>query len=69
MINLGSKSEIRVKLGDVFRLETPGGGGYGHESNNHHISNEGDSDSSSNLNAFKLQTGSLYTLSQIQNSA
>ena len=66
MINLGSKSEIKVKHGDLFRLETPGGGGYGRKDNQ---SNE-----SSNLDEFKVQNGhfqagSLYTLSQIQNSA
>ncbi len=26
---LGSKVELKVKLGDKFRIETPGGGGYG----------------------------------------
>lgn len=28
-VNLGSKKSIAVSAGDVFRLETPGGGGYG----------------------------------------
>lgn len=27
--NLGSKNTVHVQAGDVFRLETPGGGGYG----------------------------------------
>jgi 5-oxoprolinase (ATP-hydrolysing) len=29
MVNLGSKASVRVSAGDIFRLETPGGGGYG----------------------------------------
>lgn len=62
MINLGSKSEIQVKAGDVFRLETPGGGGYGQQVR--------DQDEPPNTTVtFKLQTGSLHTHSQIQNSA
>lgn len=28
-INIGSKISIKVRAGDVFRLLTPGGGGYG----------------------------------------
>lgn len=29
VINLGSKTSVIVKAGDIFHLETPGGGGYG----------------------------------------
>ncbi|XP_023215132.1 5-oxoprolinase-like [Centruroides sculpturatus] len=29
VINLGSKTSVVVKAGDIFHLETPGGGGYG----------------------------------------
>lgn len=29
LVNLGSKSSVNVKAGDIFHLETPGGGGYG----------------------------------------
>jgi len=28
-IPLGSKISLNVKAGDVIRIETPGGGGYG----------------------------------------
>jgi 5-oxoprolinase (ATP-hydrolysing) len=28
-LNLGGKNEIRAEVGDRFRIETPGGGGYG----------------------------------------
>lgn len=28
-VNLGSKSSVKVSAGDVLRVETPGGGGYG----------------------------------------
>ncbi|CAG0881585.1 unnamed protein product [Darwinula stevensoni] len=31
IINLGSKTTVEVVAGDVFRLETPGGGGWGRE--------------------------------------
>lgn len=29
VVNLGSKNTVQVQGGDVFHLETPGGGGYG----------------------------------------
>jgi len=67
-INLGSKSEISVKQGDVFRLETPGGGAYGRlEDYSNKTANITDR---VNLLATAVGGGgSLYTHSQIQNSA
>ncbi|KAI1733023.1 hydantoinase b/oxoprolinase domain-containing protein [Ditylenchus destructor] len=32
-VNLGSKNSICVQPGDIFELETPGGGGYGSPKN------------------------------------
>jgi 5-oxoprolinase (ATP-hydrolysing) len=32
MINFGGKNHTIVKAGDRFRIETPGGGGYGNPS-------------------------------------
>lgn len=31
-INLGSKANLKIQPGDVLRIETPGGGGYGQKS-------------------------------------
>jgi len=33
VVNLGAKNSIAVNAGDVFYLQTPGGGGYGAQSN------------------------------------
>jgi 5-oxoprolinase (ATP-hydrolysing) len=66
-INLGSKSEIDVKQGDVFRLETPGGGGFGCLDSN--FDQKSNTDFKSNSNKVNLITGSLHNHSQIQNSA
>lgn len=66
-INLGSKSEIDVKQGDVFRLETPGGGGFGCLDSN--FDQKSNNNIKSNSNKVNLITGSLHNHSQIQNSA
>ena len=29
VVNLSGKNSVPVTVGDVFRIETPGGGGYG----------------------------------------
>ncbi|OTF72839.1 5-oxoprolinase-like protein [Euroglyphus maynei] len=34
VVNLGAKNTVEVGAGDVFHLETPGGGGYGHKESN-----------------------------------
>ncbi len=65
-INLGSKSEIDVKQGDVFRLETPGGGGCGCLDLNF---DQKSNTNTNNGNKVNLITGSLHNHSQIQNSA
>jgi len=65
MINLGSKSEITVGKGDLFRLETPGGGGFGQSGYEDKSGEISDDINSQNL----IFSGSLYMHSQTQNSA
>ena len=35
-VELPGSAKIEMNAGDVFIIETPGGGGYGAPSNNHH---------------------------------
>ncbi|CAF0710424.1 unnamed protein product [Brachionus calyciflorus] len=63
-INLGSKSEIEVQPGDLFRLETPGGGGYGLKEDGEDINSFGD-----NHRNLPLKSGSLIQYSFIQQSS
>ena len=63
-VNLGSRAEIDVNPGDIFLLETPGGGGYGNSLENVH-----DQKSTKVLYSRFIEKGSLHQYDSIQQSA
>ncbi|XP_005089828.1 5-oxoprolinase [Aplysia californica] len=75
VIDLGAKNSVDVKRGDVFRLETPGGGGYGPPGSENA---EGDMEvevSSSKKRKLEakgnpqMQSGSLFSYKLMQESS
>jgi N-methylhydantoinase B/oxoprolinase/acetone carboxylase alpha subunit len=70
---LGSKSSIKVEPGDVFVLETPGGGGWGNvDFDNYNQTSETEKNiiktNDSKIMLINQQKGSLNTYSSIQQS-
>jgi len=68
--NLGPKNSVDVKSGDVFRLETPGGGGYGDKS----LTGSSDQSSSKkrkrdSAESQHRQSGSVYAYKRLQESS
>ena len=69
-INMCSKSEANVKPGDMFRLETPGGGGYGSPLACSDADNNNNNDDGEAATKFKpvQQKGSLNQYNALQES-
>ena len=63
---LGGKCAIPVEAGDVFSLQTPGGGGWGRKSE---ASGGADEDGTDQKPITFTEKGSLYDYQQMQHSA
>ena len=64
LLNLGSKCSIPVHVGDLFRLLTPGGGGYGNEDG---LIEENDANGS--IATKIVERGSVFEFRSLQESA
>ncbi len=64
LLNLGSKCAVDVQAGDLFRLLTPGGGGYGPYDDNHLSCEE----NTTNAQPF-MERGSVFEFRSQQESA
>ncbi|GFN92191.1 5-oxoprolinase [Plakobranchus ocellatus] len=70
VIDIGAKNSVSVGPGDVFHLETPGGGGYGDLcSDNNSTDLEPEAEKGAKKSQVLLQSGSLYTYKLLQESA
>jgi len=59
-VNLGGKNSTVVKPGDIFRLLTPGGGGYGYESPTESNDDSADKKETNQNQKVVVNRGSLY---------
>ncbi|CAD7088774.1 unnamed protein product [Hermetia illucens] len=63
VINLGGKTAVELETGDIFSMRTPGGGGYGKDSN----TAQKESTETGNTKAFQ-ERGSVYEYRMAQES-
>ena len=66
VLYLGGKCSVPVECGDVFVLQTPGGGGWGREEDG---VKDPESSSDAGVKGQFVERGSLYEYQQMQNSA
>lgn len=66
---LGGKCAIPVEAGDVFSLQTPGGGGWGRKCEARGAEEEQDEDGTDQKPITFTEKGSLYDYQQMQHSA
>lgn len=66
LVRLGGKTAVSVEAGDLFRMLTPGGGGYGIEVGDE---SQREAEIEANSGCLQLERGSLYDYQLAQNSA